>query len=330
MDFTEHSKLEAGFAPIFRETILPKLQQLESERVELLGTTRKIIAVILAVAIFLTATILWFWGDSAFGFFSAAVFVFFGIAGSVFLWKVQTSGWTSSVADTVMPPICEHVGNLNYENHRLAGFPLQNIRDMGLLPHYDNSDLSSRLDGTYRGTSYDMVKAELTKTTRGSNNNDTTSTVFSGLLFHIEVPAKSPGRIMIMRDRGGFGNKLGEMLSFGGARSMPKLDFDHAAFEDAFEVYAENPDTARSYMPKMFRDSLLAIGESEGGRRGAKAMLAGFEGTSFYLVLSRGGAFMQMGKLTKSVTEIEDDLHAIFDDIELSHRIIDRLHGVAE
>ena len=111
--------------------------------------------------------------------------------------------------------------------------------------------------------------------------------------------------------------------------SMPKAVFDDPMFESAFEVYADDPKAAKEFMPKIFRENLLAIGDSEGGRKGAKAMLAGFDGTDFYLVLTRGGSFMQMGKLTRKVTEMEDDLHAIFDDIAISHRIIDRLHGIA-
>jgi len=130
----------------------------------------------------------------------------------------------------------------------------------------------------------------------------------------------------LLGDRGGVGNKLGEMFAFGGSRSMPKVAFDHAPFEAAFETYADQPEAALRFMPQPFLDALLDIGESHGGHRGARAFVAGFEGTSFYMALRRGGAFMRMGKLTTKVTDMEGDLHAIFDDIALSHQIIDRLH----
>ena len=57
-------------------------------------------------------------------------------------------------------------------------------------------------------------------------------------------------------------------------------------------------------------------------------MTAGFEGRAFYLALSRKGDFLGMGKLSRPVTAMEADLHAIFDDLAIVRRIIDRLHGV--
>ena len=81
-------------------------------------------------------------------------------------------------------------------------------------------------------------------------------------------------------------------------------------------------------MPHAFLDAILDIGEQHGGKRGAKSFVAGFEGQSFYMALKRGGAFMQMGSLATPVVDMEKSLHAIFDDIALSHQIIDRLHGV--
>ena len=56
---------------------------------------------------------------------------------------------------------------------------------------------------------------------------------------------------------------------------MPRVEFDHAEFETAFAVYADDPDEARRIMPPGFLDTLLAIAETEGGKKGARAMRAG-------------------------------------------------------
>ena len=135
--------------------------------------------------------------------------------------------------------------------------------------------------------------------------------------------------ILISRELGSFGNKLGEMLAFGTGRSMPKVDFDHAEFEAAFEVYADDPDAARAVMPPAFLDRLLEIGRDEGGNKGLRGMKAGFHRENFYLALDREGDFLAMGGLTRPVSDIEDDLHAAFEDLALVRRIIDRLHGDA-
>ena len=328
MEFIERTKLEQGFAEVFDRDVRPRLMALDEERIERLGKARKWVAMGVAGTAALIALIVLVFGVEGFGLFAAIAIGMFGFIGVWALRASQASGWGHSVAETVMPAICRHVGDLTFTKSG-GYFPLGEFRDLRLVGSYSKSDLSNQLDGTHRGTKFEVVEAHLTSKSRNSKGSTTTTTVFKGLLFHIAVPMAVPAPIMIARDRGVLGNKLGEMFSFGGGgRSMPKVEFDHAGFESAFEVYSDDPDGARRIMPPAFLDSLIAIGTSEGGRKGTKAMVAGFNGESFYLALSRSGGFMEMGKLTKPVIEMEDDLHNIFSDIEIVHRIIDRLHGI--
>ncbi len=327
MEFTERTPLEKGFAALFNDRVRPALLSLESERIERLRKARKWMAIVLAVTLALAAAIvLVFSGE--FRIFIAIFIAVLGVIGAFIARQIQATGWSGAVEEAVMPSVCEHVGDLTYNSSGGHTFPLGEMRGLGMFGSYSSSSLSDELKGTYHGTAFELVEARLTKKTRDSDGDTKSKTVFSGLLFHIEVPAQVPTPILIARDYGSIGNALGTLFSGGKRGGMPRVHFDHPAFEAAFEVHADDPQAARDFMPDPFLDSLLSIGEGEGGKKGVKSMVAGFQGKSFYLALSRGGDFLRMGSLTTPVADMEDDLHAIFADIELVHRIIDRLHGV--
>ena len=326
MEFTERTELEKGFAALFHDRVRPALMSLESQRVERLAKSRRWMAMVffgaLAVAVLLFVA---FSGD--WRVFVGIVLVILGGIGALVARSIQAAGWSGAVEQAVMPAVCEHIGDLTYSSKANHNFPVGEMRALGMLPSYSSSSLSDDLRGRYRETDFELVEARLSKKTQGSDGKSKSKTVFRGLLFHIAVPVEIPTRILITRDMGAIGNKLSAFFSGDKGRGMPKVDMPHEAFEAVFEVHADDPDTARDYLPPAFLDSLLAIGEEEGGKRGTKSMAAGFRDRSFYLALNRGGEFLKMGSLSTPVADMEDDLHAIFADIEIVHRIIDRLHG---
>lgn len=329
MDFTERGRLEQGFSKVFHDRVKPELTALESDRIVRLGKARKWTLIPLGVGVVLAALIFFGTGMSAEPAVVAVIVLVLGVIGALVGRNIQHRAWSGSVAETIMPAICDHVGDLHYDRNARDGFPVGALRDLGMIGRYDNKRFSDRLWGRYRDTDFEVVEARLTRTVKDSDNKSKTETVFDGLLFRIGVPVDVPTPILIARDHGKIFNTLGSWTSRGKGRGMPKVELDHEAFEAAFEVHAENPEDARRFLPPAFLDNLLTIAESEGGKKGADAMTAGFEGRSFYLALSRKGDFLAMGSLSTPVTEMEDDLHSVFDDLDLVHRIIDRLHGDA-
>lgn len=321
MDFVEQSSLEKGFSPVFQLEVKPALLALEEKRVVALKKARQRAAIALVAGFTLAGLVLWL--SSA--LFVAAVIAVAGIVGALMLHRHQVDQWGDAVAEAVMPAICRHVGDLRYDRGAADGFELAEMQKLGVINGYEQAKLSDRLEGAYRDTSFEMVRADLTRDTRDSDGDRRTETVFTGLVFRIGVPVKVPTKILIRRDMGKIGNKLGALFSksFG----MAPVQFDHQRFEDAFEAYAENPQAAKDFMPPAFLDNVLSIAENEAGRRGAKALRAGFVGNSFWLAVERTDGFLKMGKLSAPITEMEPVLHAIFSDIEMVHRIIDRLHG---
>jgi hypothetical protein len=327
MNFTEHSTIEAGFGKVFDERVAPELERIEGERQELLRTAKMHAGIPLGIAVLIALWALIAAGDLEGKLVGAIVPLAFGGVIAFFLWRRQAAKWGGTVAQAVMPAVCEFLGELDYDKTARKRFPLDRIQGLGLIGDFNRSNLEDRLEGTYRDTDFEMVEAKLRRVSHDSDGDKDTKTVFNGLLIRVGVPEPMPTDILIARDFGSVGNKLGELFSFGTGRSMPKVSLDHEGFEKMFEVYADDPDAARDCMPPAFLDNLMAIAEEEGGAKGARAMTAGFQGESFYLALDRREPFMEMGSLTQPVGEIEDDLHRVFDDLALIRRIIDRLHG---
>jgi len=327
MNFTERTELETGFSDIFDRDVGAALTKIEKDRIEKLGKARlyapgaAIVGIGMAVLLFSTT-------NGGFWFFLAALFGMGGAFGGLGIWSSYSTAWAGAVEEAVMPAICKHVGDVSFDSQGGTGFPVMTFRDLGIVGTYNRSSIKNQLTGTHHSTDFEIVEACLQQKTRktGKNGSSSTKTVFQGLLFRISVPTEAPGRILIARDFGKIGNTFSAMFSFGKGRGMPRVEMPHQAFEAAFEVHADNPTAALEFMPVPFLDSLLDIARAEGAR-GTKSMMAGFTGTSFYMALSQSQGFMKMGGLTKSVSDMEEDLHGIFADIELAHRVIDRLHG---
>jgi len=333
MTFTERAPIEAGFSKVFEAEIAPRLEDIEQDRQELLRKARLEAGIPLGIAALLAVWSLLGAKDWEGALVGAVVALAFGGVIAFFLWRWRSGKWGNRLTETVMPPICRFLGDLEHDKGARKRFPLDRIQGLGLIGDFNRSTLEDRLEGTYRDTPFELVEAHLRQRTRDSGNdggNDSrTRTVFRGLLMRIGVPEPVGTDIFITRELGSIGNRLGEMFAFGTGRSMPKVEFDHADFEAAFAVYADDPDEARRIMPAGFLETLMAIAEDEGGARGARAMRAGFQDDSFYLALERQGNFMEVGGLTRPVHDIEDDLHGLFDDLALIRRVIDRLHGDA-
>lgn len=327
MEFTEQTPIETGFSDVFQRRIVPELDRLETERQDLLRTARRHAAIPLGVAGAIALVILFTSDDLGGGLFGAAVFLVIGGLVALFLWKRQARRWGGSVSGAIMPAVCDFLGDLTYDQAARNRFPIDRIQGLGMIGSHNRARLEDRLEGRYRDTDFELVEAHLQSKSTDSDGDSRTKTVFDGLLFRIGVPEPVPTDILIARDYG-MGNKLFELFASSTGRGMPKVPFDHDAFEQAFEVYADDPDAARATMPPGFLDNLLDIARSEGDR-GAKGMTAAFQADSFYLALWRKGDFLKMGALTTPVGDMEPELHAVFDDLVLVRRIIDRLHGDA-
>lgn len=326
MEYTERGGLDAGFSKVFHERVRRPLMALDAERLRRRNAALSWSIGAIALGLAIAVPLLWGFPDSSAAFFIAILAAILAAAVALGAWGLHSSAWTGAVAETVMPAVTDHVGQVSYDKEAGAGFPLGAVRHLGLVGPYDDTSLSDRLEGQHQGTGFVLVEAKLTKAKRKADGKKHTTTVFKGLLFQIDVPITAPGKILIARDRGALGNSVSGLFQGDRGRGLPRVAFDHNDFERMFEVHAEDPEGARAFMPPGFLNTLLQIARREGGGT-SKPMVAGFDGDAFYLALYRKRDFLRMGGLTTPVATMEAELHAIFDDIEVVHRIIDRLHG---
>lgn len=334
--FAEHAPIESGFSKHFDERIVPRLNELEEQRQAILSVAKKHAAIALAVGAGFGLLFMMFGtGSSGFGGLLAGFFIplAFGGVAAFLLWKRQARKWNGTAAEAVMPEVCDFLGDLSYDYEAHKGFPLERMQKLGVIRSHTRSEISDRLEGTYRETPFEIVEAELiSEANRSSANasNDSSDrssrTLFKGLLMRIGVPEPIPARILIARDFGP-ANKLGELFGGSSGRGMPKLDTGHPEFERHFEVYAADPKVARDVLAPGLLDNFVRIAESEAGRHGTEGLEAGFHDDSFFMALRREGDFLKMGGLTTPADALEGDLHGVFEDIATVRRIIDRLHG---
>jgi hypothetical protein len=332
MEFTEKAPIEEGFAAVFRERVAPELDRLETTRQEILGTARRQAGIALGIAALLSVLSLRAGtGDVWVG---PVVLMAFGGVAAWLLWRRQAQRWSGSLSGTVMPPVCAFLGDLSYDREARDRFPLDMAVSLGVVGGHNSAHLQDRIEGSYRGTGFELVEAELRdkRTSVGGSDDDSDTSkntlVFKGLLFRIDVPQPTPTPILIARDFGSFGNRLSAVFASGRGRKMPKVEVDHPEFERHFEMHADDPEAARDYLPPDFLDNLIAIAKHE-GEAGLSGMTAGFQRDSFYLALARKNDFLELGGLRQPVGEIEGELHEVFADLAMVRRIIDRLHGDA-
>lgn len=324
--FTEKAPIERGFAAVYAERISPRLDELEAERIRLQGKARRGVLVALAVAAVIGGIVLAIWENPIAAGIVGAIAL--GI-GAMISFAAQGGAWTQRISDAVMPVVCDFLGDCSFDRTAKAGFDTGTLKTLRMLPNYDRIAISDRLEGTYRDTGYELVEAHLETETTDSENRTSRSTTFRGILFRIEVPIPVPTPIVILRDWGSVGNSLASLFTGGKGRGMPKVQIDHDGFEALFEVHASDAEAARAFLPPLFLDNLMQIAREEGGAKGTAGMRAAFSGDSFFLALDRRKGFLELGGLSRSVHEIEPELHAVFHDMELVRRVIDRLHGDA-
>lgn len=310
MPFTERTPLEKGFTAVYEAEIQPQLSELEFERQASVKRSNRNTALIAGATVLLIALAYFVIPE----IFTATLIIapLCAIVAAMYIRDGATIHWIVTIRDLVLPQVCAHAGGLQYQGKgdRFSLSPFQSLR---LLPSHDKANRSNLIRGTHAGLDFEMIQASLTeKRTDGSDEGSNQVQVYKGLLFRIDLPQTTPdpGHVAVLRDRGGVGNKLAETFSFGSARSMPKLAFsEDTAFEAKFEAYAEDPEAARSVLTDKLRAALVQL---EGG----EPFVAGVETRRLYLAIDRSTSFLAVGYDDQATTDIEDEVHDAFANIE--------------
>ncbi len=311
----ESGDLRTGFDRVYRKEIAPHPDQMEANRRRRVkGFYQRIVGAAVIVAVLGGAV------------YATELYRTYGYLIPVLLAAVALIGYPvigrpvfehrADVKDLVIGPICEYLGDAQYERKPSRHWPdPDRFEGLGLVPSHRRARLEDRFIGRYRDTGFQMIEARLR--TGGRNKR----TVFKGLLFDIEVPRPFTGRILMIGDKGVLVNKLSAFFKekFGG---LERLAFG-GAFEARYEVYGDRPEEARGLLSPGFQDTMVALAEAA-DRRALNAAMA--EGR-FLLALPHDRNLFEIGKLHRSLAHLRADVDTLVFQMTIPHRVIDFLHG---
>lgn len=324
--FTEREPYEQGFAAIFDRDIAPRLDDLETVRVARFAQRKARLKITIAACVAAAAAGLMIgvniWhglhGDDlwAAGFFLVFPTI---VAGGVGWWWVEKlqQGHQDAFREILIGSICAFFGDLEYHREPGDGFDHERFTSLGVVRSGSFDRCEDHFIGRHRDTGFKMIDVKVVQ--RGKNSS---TTVFDGLMFEIDVPTDFSGRTIIGRDSGAVGNALKGFFKdkFG---KQERVKFQNPAFEERFAVYATDPAEAYGLVSPSFCGTMLALAESYAD----KTLGAAFVDGVFLLAVPVKGDLFEPGSVSRSVYDCEDDIHAFLADVTIAHRVIDILHG---
>lgn len=144
------------------------------------------------------------------------------------------------------------------------------------------------------------------------------------LIVAIGVPMAFDGEVHIKRDRGAIANWLrGKFMR------KQRLKVSHYAFEEKFEIYADNPATARRLVSRAFCNNLMAIEAMYPKRFGLlpRPMTALFKDGKFFLVIGNVSDMMSDGISYSHPDKVQQTARRMIARLAVMPRIVDYLHG---
>ena len=301
------------FSELFRLEVAPHVERLEAERRR---QRHSCLAVILATGTVAIGSLIVLWPVSREIAFVLALGL--GALGFALQGHLRHQ-FTGELRKLVMPAICRAIGGLTHQVGGPTGIDLEELVDLGLLPGHDRRAIDDVFTGRHRDTGFTMIEARLRR--HGGGRRRSTRMVFRGLVLQIETPKPVPTRILIACDSGSLGNRLkGWVKRIGG---MERVAVPHPAFEERFELYADQPALALQTVSPAFCDAMVALAEAHDG----KALQGAFAGRNFYLAMPRRGDQFGLGSVFRPLDDLEDEAGRVMHDVQIVHRVIDTLHG---
>ncbi|MCA8900426.1 MAG: DUF3137 domain-containing protein [Hyphomonas sp.] len=119
------------------------------------------------------------------------------------------------------------------------------LKDAALLPSHDRRKFEDLIEGERAGAKFSLVEARL------DTSGDDSTTVFQGLLLHIEFPERFLGRTLMARS--------GWWKRGKGAGDLQKVDLISRELEKAFTVYSSDQVEARAILSPDRMERLIAL-----------------------------------------------------------------------
>lgn len=294
---------DAGFNKLYGEDIEPSLQAREAERVADVRTFwSRLISGLIAVAVVVVAML-------SVGWTEFALFVGFGGAIAVGSWAY----WPLSVLNNqvklkMLNTIAQAIG-CRYEENGFSPAGFDEVRSLGLVPHYDRSSFEDWFSGQRFKCGFDLYEAHLEQKHTDKNGTHW-STCFRGQLVRVSFPKPFLGVTVVRRDRGIF-NFLDRFGS-----KLQRVGLEDPKFEREFEVYGSDQVEARELVHPVFMERLVALEAKFSGSRIRCAfesgdLLVAVEGRNRFEAGSMFSPLADPARVRQVVTDIAEILRLI-------------------
>jgi hypothetical protein len=293
----------------YRDEIEPWLKAQEERRLAAVRRRWLIIGGGLAVAAIAVTVLLLNPGSNPLWYLLAAV-----IAGGALVFGIRTtSRLRREVKSFLAEKLAAHFG-FTYEAVPTRD-RVERFRVLGVVPGYDRCKLEDHWFGSADGVAFDLVEAHLEdrKTERDSKGHETTSyeTVFRGLLLTLAYPHPFDGSVLLRRDLGRIVNWIREKFA-----TREVITFEDPAFEDAFEVFADDAAEARRLLDPVLRQRILELA-------GEHRLMLAFDTGDVLLAIESQDLFepSSLGQTLVDPQRVRD----MAADLAIVFRIVDRL-----
>ena len=198
-----------------------------------------------------------------------------------------------------------------------AGLLTDRMQELGLIAHGRRS-LSNHYVGRYRDCRLEMFNICLQ---RGHGKNRRSDDYF---ILDVSVPRPFDGEVVIKPDAGRAVNFLRALFS-----KRKQVRFDHAAFEQTYEVYAEDDDAARRLINPAFCDNMLAVPALFPRAYGLlpNHLCAAFHAGRFTLAVPRNADLFGLWPHQTMPWRIESGCRRLIARMGIIKTVVDRLHG---
>ena len=298
---------------IYERDIAPKVTELEALRSSLQKRWKFYSVFIVAAAVAVFVFIMSLVDDGAAAAFIVPLIIL--IIGIALVHGNARSTFRTRAKDIVFPAIAKalDVRALGQDACRDA---VRRAQDAGAVLT-GSATVDDGFSGRHRDCDYEFVEAVVTQ---GSGKNR--SVVFHGYILSVSVPAQFSSRIVVAEDRGitnAFSNFFAS--TFKGVENVPF--HDDPDFERHFEVRAENPEDAR----RLLSPEMRQIFNGFAGQFGVGKVRAAFYAQRFYLAVKDKTDRFEPADFAREVSDLRHGTRGVATDLDLAHRLIDRLHG---
>ena len=198
-------------------------------------------------------------GFPVFGF----LFFFTGLILFI-VWIVKRKSLKTFLGENVVEEVLRECIDLeSYDPNAYIGADI--IRDMSILPPHNQRSGSDLIRGTYKSNPIEICDLLLQQVT-STGKSTTVITVFRGQFLSYGLKKKLDGYVELQKKTagkaGGFLKRLrnfGTSISHG--RNFESVETENTAFNETFDIRAENPMTAFLVLTPQFMEKLLEVNE---------------------------------------------------------------------